>query len=1332
MSRNLAIGDRVWVPHVEEAWVVGHVTNLSTTTVQVATDQGKLELSLKSSPPLETCGSHLEDDIDNLVDLDELSEGAILHHVRKRFHRKSIYTLVGPILVAVNPFERLPIYEQIDIRKAYAHVNVYPHIFVSATIAYAQLRDNKKSQSVLISGESGAGKTETTKKVLQFLASVASPTNQSMESNSSETGVQERIMESNPLLEAMGNAKTLRNNNSSRFGKYMRIEFDAKCRIQGCSIVNYLLEKSRVVFQSAMERNYHVFYQLCAGASQLPFASLLGVGKPSDYRYLNKSGCIGIDGVNDGAEFSDIIKAMNTLQFSLDRQESVFRIITAVLHLGNILFLKSESNADDSKIDVSTRNNLDTAAKLLGLDPVALSVALTEKTMTVGREVVTVLFNPSQAADNRDTLAKSLYGLLFDWIIGYVNDTLRDSCDPSTSHSIGILDIFGFEVFEVNSFEQLCINYANEKLQLHFNSVVFGQEMEMYEAEGIPLTHIEFVDNSLCVQLVENRKLGLISLLEEECSLGNGKDISYVNKIEKAFGVGRKDMNPHFSKNKIKPAFFSVKHFAGNVEYFVDGWLDKNRDTLSQTLNQTMSESALDLVLTLFTSTSFSEPAKGSTGATKRTLGGQFRSQLTDLIASVQSTEPHFVRCIKPNSTKQRSIMEGSLVLDQMRYSGLFEAIRIRKSGYAYRSSHEVFCNSYKILADDVSSLLTTGEILPHEACKLILDQCVAAGVLPPGVSHAGATKVFLKANQHRTLLERYKRVRVEKYAVVIQNAYRFHRAYIQLNHAKFQRRQEELKVQREMEHKHAMCVLIQAIVRGMQARMLVQSMGELVALRHALRNRNIVEVTKILGRLEAEQDMNTEGKLSCIFQAEITAAKAMIKLMEVQNIFIQDLETDLLEKNMEGLHETLKRAEMLQLSSHPTVLNAYEEIKSCLRKRSIMKSMLKFLDESDEFDKDPSALLTEAIDLGVDPAFIEKVRRANDSAGPRLRAREGIRKAIETVDEAGILASLVEVETLQRFHPKFLRAESIVGKIMLKMIRFDRHLTSNSHISSLGESKNGHEGIEGPRLTPTVLGLCEVICSSSGTDEVAESATKKLQLMTRSNEAYEEIIRCFKWSKVLCTWKHSQKVTSKTKHFSKKTTRELPEAPFFGLDVAEARRNQYLNRMLTPTPINHELSTNENSDEVGEGGFCEKPMITEVDDENVSSAVKNELLQLDKLSRLHDSFNRFGAPSYVQESDDVSVGMKTITSYAATESNIAKGSPTGSTPKVSTTRISTLSLAAAIKPKAKTEFVSLSIQMEKKLIASRGAKAKQKRRHELLVKHIKATRANEIQKAFR
>ena len=444
MTKIFVKGDRVWVPHDEDAWIVGHVTNVSSTAVQVATDRGKMEVSLKSSPSLETCGSHLDDDIDNLVDLDELSEGAILHHVRKRFHRKSIYTLVGPILVAVNPFERLPIYEHADIRKAHAHVNMYPHIFVSAAIAYGQLRDNKKSQSVLISGESGAGKTETTKKVLQFLATIAA--------NKSEgtIGVEDRIMESNPLLEAMGNAKTLRNNNSSRFGKYMKIDFDGRCRIQGCSIVNYLLEKSRVVFQSTMERNYHVFYQLCAGASSLPFASLLSVGSPEEYRYLNKSGCVKIDGVDDNRDFCDVLKAMQTLEFGDETQESVFRIITAVLNMGNISFLKSESNADDSKIDPSSRLYLDASANLLGLDPVALSVALTEKTMTVGREVVTVLFNPSQAADNRDTLAKALYGSLFDWIVGYINDTLKGTYDPSTSHSIGILDIFGFEIFKTN------------------------------------------------------------------------------------------------------------------------------------------------------------------------------------------------------------------------------------------------------------------------------------------------------------------------------------------------------------------------------------------------------------------------------------------------------------------------------------------------------------------------------------------------------------------------------------------------------------------------------------------------------------------------------------------------------------------------------------------------------------------------------------------------------------------------------------------------------------------------------------------------------------------
>jgi myosin heavy subunit len=1377
---SYAVGDRVWVPHDTEAWVVGEITGLSKSRVQLSTSEGAMDVSTNSVPPIEICGSHLDDDIDNLVDLDELSEGAILHHVRKRYFRKMIYTLVGPILVAVNPFERLPIYESGDVRKAQAHASIYPHIFVTAAIAYSQLRDNKKSQSVLISGESGAGKTETTKKVLQYLATVASA-----HDDGHEVGVEERIMQSNPLLEAMGNAKTLRNNNSSRFGKYMKIDFDRRDLIQGCSIVNYLLEKSRVVLQSKMERSYHIFYQLCAGAEKLPFASELNVKGPNEYRYLNRSGCSAIEGVDDSEEFHDVITAMRTLQFGNDEQQSMFSIVTAVLNLGNILFEKGDGNADDSRVDKASRGILDIAARLLGLDSVALSVALTEKTMTVGREMVTVLFSPLQAADNRDTLAKALYGSLFDWVVNSINDTLKGEYDPQVVHSIGILDIFGFEVFDINSFEQLCINYANEKLQLHFNSVVFGQEMQMYESEGIPLVNIDFVDNNMCVHLIENRKLGLISLLEEECSLGNGKDLSYVNKIDKAFGAGRKDTNPHFVKNKIKPAYFTVKHFAGDVEYFVDGWLDKNRDTLSQTLKTTMFESSNALVSSLFT-ISVTEPGSSAIGAsnkptsTKRTLGGQFRSQLADLVSSLHTTEPHFVRCIKPNGLKAASILEGTIVLGQMRYSGLFEAIRIRKSGYAYRASHEVFCNQYKILVDELSTALESGQVSQKEACERIIDECISVDVLPRGVCHAGKTRVFLKANQHRTLLERYKRVRVERYAIIIQNAFRSHRAYIKLNFARFQKKQEELRQQREKEQRRAACISIQAHMRGMLARLLVQNMGDLVAMRNALKTRNVPDVMKYLYRLESSKEIASDSKLGNVFRSEIATARTMVKLIEHQNNFLLDLENDLLESNIESVHEALKRVETLQLTSHPIVLKAQLEIKTIFRKRTIIKNMVKFLQNSDEFDSDPSTLLNEAVDLGVDPSFIDKVRRANDSAGPRLRAREGIRKAIETVDEAGIKASLIEIAALQKFHPKFLQQECLAGKAMLKMIIFGTQLSSSNSSAS---SNKMETDIDGPRLTPSVLALCEEMCTvpkdvnATGVDsDAAVLAMKKLQLMTRSQDALEEIIRCFKWSKLLCTWKFSSASNRQyTAPLSDDTCKKgyHPECQFFGLDINQARSSPYVNHFLssinnaelTPSPSVLQSSAtgkaeigNGNVDygnDVGHEASSEGLVSSERDTEKdsiVPESVMNELAQLDRLFRQHvkhdkdlvafddpeggpisrpsttpsvsTARDRPDSPKHRSQQDCDSKRFQFVSAESRRRIQ-QKAIDADRCSSLIPPSVSRVIPPAVVKQKSRTEFISLSSGLENKLLASRAAASRQKRRKELLVSHIKSVRAS-------
>eukprot|EP00601_Ochromonadales_sp_CCMP2298_P023667 CAMPEP_0173273484 /NCGR_PEP_ID=MMETSP1143-20121109/1925_1 /TAXON_ID=483371 /ORGANISM="non described non described, Strain CCMP2298" /LENGTH=675 /DNA_ID=CAMNT_0014210219 /DNA_START=96 /DNA_END=2120 /DNA_ORIENTATION=- len=674
---SYTVGERYWIPDEAEAWMVGSLKSGSSTVLEFSTDKGarRIKVSDLKNTKLETCGSHIDDNVENLVDLDELSEGAILHHVRNRFCKQVIYTHVGSILVAVNPFQQLDIYGPRDVRRAVQ--GNYPHVYVTAANAYAQLQSNCKNQSVLISGESGAGKTETTKKVLAYLANVAPGTKRQ-----GEVGMEDKILQSNPLLEALGNAKTLRNNNSSRFGKWMAVGFDAGFAIQGCQVTNYLLEKSRVVGQTQGERNYHIFYQLLSGADK-ETKKRLNLKDASDYLYLNQSGCVAIEGVEDGKDFSEVLAAMKTLSFSAQMVESMLGVVGGILLLGNIIFAEGK-DTDSSQVDVLSRETLKHCAQLLGLNVDMFTYSLTEKKVQMGRgSIISITLSVAQAAENRDTVAKTLYSCLFDWVISKVNLTLEGS--GVAPLNIGILDIFGFEVFDVNSFEQLCINYANEKLQFHFNQVIFNEESAMYAYEGVPTESVQFEDNGECVSLIEGKPYGLLALLEEECSLGNASDLSYIAKIDKTFGSSSKTCNKYFVKNKTRPECFSVCHFAGAVQYTVGGFLDKNRDSLSLTAREVMERSASELVQQLFKQTAEADPNQRKQSS-KSTLGGQFRAQLINLLTTLNSTEPHFIRCVKPNHLKVGGVFDGELSLRQLRYAGLFEAIRIRKSGFAYRA----------------------------------------------------------------------------------------------------------------------------------------------------------------------------------------------------------------------------------------------------------------------------------------------------------------------------------------------------------------------------------------------------------------------------------------------------------------------------------------------------------------------------------------------------------------------------------------------------------------------------------------------------------------------
>jgi myosin heavy subunit len=658
-------GNWIWVADAQDAWVPAremdggmYLTN-NGNRVKVTEKDPKWPIMMSSL-------RHLEED---LVMIDDMNEGLIIHNLRERFREDKIYTAIGTILVSVNPFKRLPLYMPSIMEMYYksgGNKRLPPHPFAIADHSYKKMREFKKHQSILISGESGAGKTEATKHCLAFFAEVAG----------SESGVAEKIIEANPILEAFGNAKTGRNNNSSRFGKFMEIHFDKLGQIVGCRTENYLLEKSRVVFQTEGERTYHIFYMLCVGALQ----EHLGLDRDMNtYRYLSRSGCLEVDGMDDAKEFDEVLHAMNCLGFSDAEQKFVFEVTAAVLLLGNLTFT---ANAKGDAV-ISNPQVLAQISKFLAADNTEFLESIISRWFVIrGQDPTKIPFKPNEAVNAADACAKAVYGKLFDWIVQRVNSAMV--IPKGTINFIGVLDIFGFEIFETNSFEQLCINFANEKLQQHFNEYTFKLEETVYQTEQIKFLHIEFIDNQPILDMIEKKPKGLLVQLDEEIVMPKGNDETWFNKISRDF-----EKTPYFQKVVKKKGHFIVNHYAGIVPYDSDGFLEKNRDSLWPDILKCLSESKNKELSNLFSG--------GEKG--RVSLGGQFRGQLTNLMEKLRSTEPSYIRCVKPNSVKQPDIFDSVMSLQQLRYAGVFEAIKIRQQGYPFRLTHPEFLKRYKCLS---------------------------------------------------------------------------------------------------------------------------------------------------------------------------------------------------------------------------------------------------------------------------------------------------------------------------------------------------------------------------------------------------------------------------------------------------------------------------------------------------------------------------------------------------------------------------------------------------------------------------------------------------------
>nr|XP_027095334.1 myosin-9-like isoform X5 [Coffea arabica] len=722
---NIIVGSHVWVEDPSVAWIDGQVTKINGNEVEIQLSDGRtvVEKLSKIYPKDEEAPAG---GVDDMTKLSYLHEPGVLQNLAARYQLNEIYTYTGSILIAINPFQRLPhIYDSsmMEQYKGAPFGELSPHVFAIADVAYRAMINEGKSNSILVSGESGAGKTETTKMLMRYLAFLGG------RKGTEGRTVEQQVLESNPVLEAFGNAKTVRNNNSSRFGKFVEIQFNKNGRISGAAIRTYLLERSRVCQVSDPERNYHCFYLLCAAPQEE--IEKYKLGHPKTFHYLNQSNCYELVGINDAHDYLATRRAMDIVGISQKEQDAIFRVVAAILHLGNIEFAKGKEIDSSILKDEKSKFHLQTTAELLMCDPVALEDALLKRVMVTPEEVIKRSLDPDGATVSRDGLAKTTYSRLFDWLVDKINVSIGQ--DPNSKSLIGVLDIYGFESFKLNSFEQFCINFTNEKLQQHFNQHVFKMEQEEYTKEEIDWSYIEFVDNQDVLDLIEKKPGGIVALLDEACMFPKSTHETFSQKLYQTFKSHKR-----FIKPKLSRTDFTIAHYAGEVQYQSEQFLDKNKDYVVPEHQDLLVASKCSFVAGLFPPLP-EETTKSSNKSSKfSSIGSRFKLQLQQLMETLNSTEPHYIRCVKPNNLLKPAVFENANIMQQLRCGGVLEAIRISCAGYPTRKTFYEFLLRFGLLAPEFLEGNTDERI----ACKKILEKLNLAGY------QIGKTKVFLRAGQ--------------------------------------------------------------------------------------------------------------------------------------------------------------------------------------------------------------------------------------------------------------------------------------------------------------------------------------------------------------------------------------------------------------------------------------------------------------------------------------------------------------------------------------------------------------------------------------------------------
>ncbi|XP_011167552.1 myosin heavy chain, muscle isoform X12 [Solenopsis invicta] len=763
-----------WVPDEKEGYLLGEIKATKGDVVSVGLPGGETKDFKKDQ--LQQVNPPKYEKAEDMSNLTYLNDASVLHNLKQRYYAKLIYTYSGLFCVAINPYKRFPVYTSrcAKLYRGKRRSEVPPHIFAISDGAYVNMLTNSENQSMLITGESGAGKTENTKKVIAYFATVGASTKKEKESDASQKkgSLEDQVVQTNPVLEAFGNAKTVRNDNSSRFGKFIRIHFGPSGKLAGADIETYLLEKARVISQQTLERSYHIFYQMMSGSVKGLKAMCLLSNNITDYYFVSQ-GKTTIPGLDDGEELLVTDQAFDVLGFTQEEKDNIYKITAAVMHMGGMKF-KQRGREEQAEADGTEEG--ERVAKLLGCDCADLYKNLLKPRIKVGNEFVTQGRNKDQVAYSVGAMSKAMFDRLFKWLVKKCNETLDTK--QKRQHFIGVLDIAGFEIFDFNSFEQLCINFTNEKLQQFFNHHMFILEQEEYKREGIEWTFIDFgMDLQQTIDLIE-KPMGILSILEEESMFPKATDKTFEEKLNNNhLGKSPNFLKPKPPKPGQQAAHFAIGHYAGNVPYNITGWLEKNKDPLNDTVVDQYKKSSNKLLVEIFADHPGQSGDAGGGGGGKggrgkkgggfSTVSSSYREQLNNLMTTLRATQPHFVRCIIPNELKQPGVIDSHLVMHQLTCNGVLEGIRICRKGFPNRMVYPDFKLRYKILCANA----VQEPCEPQKATQIILD----AINLESDQYRMGHTKVFFRAG----VLGQMEELRDERLGKIVSWMQAYIRGYI-------------------------------------------------------------------------------------------------------------------------------------------------------------------------------------------------------------------------------------------------------------------------------------------------------------------------------------------------------------------------------------------------------------------------------------------------------------------------------------------------------------------------------------------------------------------------